>query len=634
MEKTEAGRIVDAARSWENGGSQEASDLSEALWSQFATSSSGESFVRCWLALQCRMIRGVWGGVVLLGPPGEGRYSPAAVWPEEHRSMKHLTATAQQALSERRGLLLRREPDGRPDGPGREQYEIAYPLEVEDRLHGVVVLEVAPRPQPELQAVLRQLYWGTAWLEVLFRRQETTRAASVRDRLRTVLDLLATALEHDRFYEAATAFVTALATKLDCDRVSVGFLKGAHVRVRGMSHSAEFGKETNLVRGIQAAMEEALDQETTIVIPEAAEGPPRVVQAHLELARQQGSGAICSIPLSEAGRLAGVLTLERPAERPFEEADIELCEALAAAVGPLLEGKRREDRWIMTKVVESCRRQIGHLIGQGHVALKLSTLGVVAVIAFFALATGEYRVTAKTVLEPIVRRAVVAPFNGYIATAPVRAGDLVHKGELLASLDDRDLELDRLKWYSQEQQTRREYQRALGEGNASQAVISKAQIAQARAQLDLINDELSRTRLVSPFDGVVVSGDLSQQLGAPVQRGDVLFEVAPLHSYRVILQVDERDIARVTRDQKGFLVVSAFPNDPLPFTVQKVTPVSTAREGRNYFRVEAHLQSTPDRLRPGMEGVGKIDVDRRRLIWIWTHELVDWFRLKLWSWLP
>jgi hypothetical protein len=35
-----------------------------------------------------------------------------------------------------------------------------------------------------------------------------------------------------------------------------------------------------------------------------------------------------------------------------------------------------------------------------------------------------------------------------------------------------------------------------------------------------------------------------------------------------------------------------------------------------------------------MEGVGKIAIDRRLLLWIWTHQAVDWLRLQLWSWLP
>jgi hypothetical protein len=69
-------------------------------------------------------------------------------------------------------------------------------------------------------------------------------------------------------------------------------------------------------------------------------------------------------------------------------------------------------------------------------------------------------------------------------------------------------------------------------------------------------------------------------------------------------------------------------------TVQKITPVSEAKEGRNYFRVEAQFDRPHDRLRPGMEGAGKIEIDRRLWIWIWTHQIVDWIRLTVWSWLP
>ena len=65
-----------------------------------------------------------------------------------------------------------------------------------------------------------------------------------------------------------------------------------------------------------------------------------------------------------------------------------------------------------------------------------------------------------------------------------------------------------------------------------------------------------------------------------------------------------------------------------------MTPVSTAKEGRNFFRVEATLAQSHDRLRPAMEGAGKIEIDRRLLVWIWTHQVVDWVRLAVWSWLP
>jgi hypothetical protein len=75
-------------------------------------------------------------------------------------------------------------------------------------------------------------------------------------------------------------------------------------------------------------------------------------------------------------------------------------------------------------------------------------------------------------------------------------------------------------------------------------------------------------------------------------------------------------------------------SDRLAFHVEQITPISTPQEGRNFFRVEARLQSSAQRVRPGMEGVGKIEVGERKLIWIWTHSLVDWLRLSIWKWLP
>jgi hypothetical protein len=131
-----------------------------------------------------------------------------------------------------------------------------------------------------------------------------------------------------------------------------------------------------------------------------------------------------------------------------------------------------------------------------------------------------------------------------------------------------------------------------------------------------------------------VSGDLNQLLGTPVEQGKLLFQIAPLDAYRVILQVDERDIASVDLGQTGELTLSGLPDQRLGFAVQQITPVASQEEGRNFFRVEAHLQTPSVRVRPGMEGVGKITVGERKLIWIWTHSLTDWLRTWVWKQLP
>jgi multidrug resistance efflux pump len=191
-----------------------------------------------------------------------------------------------------------------------------------------------------------------------------------------------------------------------------------------------------------------------------------------------------------------------------------------------------------------------------------------------------------------------------------------------------------MRLQSEREQLLRKHRQALAAQERSTMVILGAQINQVDASLNLITGKLARATIVAPFDGIVVSGDLQQLLGTPVEQGKMLFQVAPLDSYRVILQVEERDIVHVKVGQQGELTLSGLPNQQMDFTLEQITPVSTAQDGRNFFRVEARLQNPSERVRPGMEGVGKAYVDERKLIWIWTHSLVDWLQLVAWKWLP
>ena len=106
------------------------------------------------------------------------------------------------------------------------------------------------------------------------------------DTLKAVLDLTATALEPERFSASATALVTNLATRLACDRVSLGILHRGRLQVRALSHSARFSHKTDLLQAIESAMEEALDQQATIVLPQPERAVTRITQAHEELARR------------------------------------------------------------------------------------------------------------------------------------------------------------------------------------------------------------------------------------------------------------------------------------------------------------------------------------------------------------
>jgi multidrug resistance efflux pump len=226
----------------------------------------------------------------------------------------------------------------------------------------------------------------------------------------------------------------------------------------------------------------------------------------------------------------------------------------------------------------------------------------------------------------------VAPSDGFLRQVYARPGDQVKADQVLAELAEDDLRLERRRWESELTQHENAASAALARTERAQFVINQAKADEARAQLELVDTQLSRTRVVAPFDGVVIKGDLSQSLGAPLRRGEVLLTVAPADRYRLLIEVDERDIPDVRAGQTGTLALGALSDRALAFRIARVTPVASTRDARNFFEVEGEFDEAPAKMRPGLQGVAKIDAGTRPLVWIWTHRMVDWLRLTLWSW--
>ena len=604
-------------------GEAQRAELDQA-WRRFGAASDPEQFCRSWLAVQCQLIGGAQQGIVVLQKPGVETFAPLAYWPEGSRDRTALAEVVERALQGGRGLVEPRGPD----------FRLAYPVRVDGRIRGVVGLEISGRDELALQAAMRQLQWGAGWLEVLLRRHADPGEAA-RLRVKLMLQLVGAFLMQRDFRDAATALVTDVASQLGCDRVTLASLERGRLRVEAVSHASQFDARSNLLTATVGAMTEALDQGEAVVHPSEREERLVVTHAHAELAQLAGGAAVASFPLTHNGRAVGALTLERAQGARFDAQTVELVEGLAGMLGPLLELQRARHQSLPAHAAQKALDLRTRLFGPRHGGLKLGAAALVLLALFLAFAKGAYRVGADARIEGEIQRAITAPFQGYVREAVARAGDAVKKGQIMARLDDRDLRVERARLGSQREQLAQQYRDAMARQERSQVRIVSAQIAQAEAQIALLDEQLARTEVSAPFDGVVVSGDLTQSLGAPLERGQVMFEVAPLDAYRIVLQVGEQDIADVRVGQAGELVLTPMPGQRYPLKVVKITPVSTAKDGRNVFRVEAELGARADeRLRPGMEGVAKIEIGERHVAWIWTRRMVDWLSLRLWSWMP
>lgn len=442
--------------------------------------------------------------------------------------------------------------------------------------------------------------------------------------MRFVLEMAAVALDAPGFERSAAAFASDLALKLGCSRVSIGIVKKGLHRIAAVSHTVSRSGRQRIFQQIASLMDEAADQSHPVFFPEPGDVPAHISLVHRAFAREQGLSHVYTFLLFDHEQPFGAITLEWETEP--ERLEVRELMHLSTLAGPVLAAKYKADNpwrtWGRALARRMARRSM--LIGSG-----LALLAGAALYALLGM-NATHWVKADVLIEPERKQTLVAPMNGFIETASLRAGDLVRAGQELGSLDKRELELEREKLAGELQQAKREYRGALASHDRAQTAVFKARTDQVRARLSLVNEQLKRTRLVAPLDGYVVSGDLSQLIGTPVSRGDTLFEIAPLEAYRVILRLDERDVGFITPQQQGSLVLNGTPGEDLPIRIQRVTPVAESREGRNHFRVEAELPQAPQHIRPGMTGVARVDAGEASLGWLLTHRLINWLRLTLW----
>ncbi len=454
---------------------------------------------------------------------------------------------------------------------------------------------------------------------------------------RFALDTLRAALGQRGFARAAAAVATGLASEWVCSRVFVGVVDRRFVRVVAVSNGAPLaGKAAAmpLMVDVARAMDEALDQGAHVASPQHPDEPhPRVTRAHMQLAQRHGTGALLTVPLFVDTQAVGALTFERTAGQYFDEAWAQQVQTLALSLAPLLQLQARAEQGVALRLRADLSGRWQGLSARARRAwLTAAPAGALTLLAALFIPL-QHQVAATSTLQGRVQRAVVSPLDGYLKSVHVRAGDAIKAGDLMAELVDDDLRLEQRRRQTEISQHESAYGDAMARQDRGALVMAEARAAESRAQLGLVESQLARTRLLAPFDGLVIAGDLRQQLAAPLRRGELLFTLTPSREMRLMLQVDERDSAFVQAGQTGAVTFSALPSQRFDVVIERVSPVAQVVEGRNVFEAEARLLAPAQaQLRPGMQGLAQVQAGRQPLGWLLGHGAFDWLRLQWWRW--
>ena len=603
--------------------------------------------VQKWLNLVCQMIPKVSSAVVVRHEGSDA----VAVWPDNQADQAALLAVIELSKQQNAPVLI--------DKSDRKELLIAHPLRVgRGTVDGPVasargefgvlalILEAGAN---EKQVVNRLLDWGSSWLELLLERESLATEVGADSNFQNagctdcdsteqlgMVGLMVQLLDLDADSRNTTILVSMIADYFSAQRVYLANYQRGRVTLDAISNEVAFDSQVNIVSLVEAAMEEAVNQSESVHVQQ---GDPRHLIAHEMLLGEVDADACSTILLRSGSSVTGVMLIEWGAAASKNGIEKSLAsestEVFGSLLGALLTLRQQSQLGIMGRLKKSVVGITGQLIGPDWVMPKLLTLVLFGVLSFACLVDGTYEVSAAATLEGKAQQAIVAPYKGFIASAEARAGDTVVAGEVLGRMEDKDLLLEIQQVESEKESLNRQYRQALSDLNQSEARILRAKLAQVEAREELLAYQYQRVALTTPIDGVVLTGDLSRSKGAPVEQGQLLFEIAPLQSYTIVLMVEESDISDIKPGLSGEVLLTSHPDIEIPFVIEHISNVLVSAETNGVvFRTEGIVQGDFDVLRPGMEGLARVNIEQRSYAWIWFHRLADWWRIKLWQYLP
>lgn len=146
---------------------------------------------------------------------------------------------------------------------------------------------------------------------------------------------------------------------------------------------------------------------------------------------------------------------------------------------------------------------------------------------------------------------------------------------------------------------------------------AQAQVAQAKASLSQLEEQLSYTTITSPMDGVVLSRDV--ELGDAVSSILVMGSTATLvmtlgDTTQVYVQgkVDESDIGKVYMGQPARIKVESFKDKTFLGKVTKIAPLGVEKDNVTTFEVRVSIDNPGGELKANMTANAEILLEEHK----------------------
>jgi len=496
-----------------------------------------------------------------------------------------------------------------------------------------LLLDKSSQSQFNEMLVRTQLINDTPYLYFL-KNQETKNQIDTLENVNTSLSSTKNPLElfniiihKDNFKLALLTLVNELSFRFHCSQVSIGWIETKKIKTKAVSSIESFEKNSDTISLLEELFEEVALQNETLVYPN--EDISLALYESKEYFIHKNITQLVSIPIHHKDEICGVLVCEM-IDDELSSHDIDLLKLIVNQISPWIINLQQNDEFIHKKIARKFVRFIENTFSVKYTGLKFVVASLLILLIASFIIKVDYKIDGISTIETDNVTYISAPYEGMIDDVKFSEGDDVLKDQLLIELNTNELKLKANESKSNIIKYTQEAEKARATYALADMKIALSKRNETKIALERVNYYISQSKIKAPYDGIIVEGDKTKLLGAPINKGDVILKIAKLGSMYLKIKVNERDIDNIM--STGKFIFLSRPGKVYTITVDKIIPIAEVdKDEGNIFVVKAFINDEQQSWwRPGMSGIAKLDAGERTLFWVATHRLVDFFRIYIW----
>lgn len=441
------------------------------------------------------------------------------------------------------------------------------------------------------------------------------------------LELFNIIIHKEDFNLALLTLVNEIAFRFHCSQVSIGWVETKKVVTKAISSVESFEKNSDVINLLENLFEETLLQEEILIYP-SKDKSLALYESEIYYNYRKAS-QIVSIPIYYKQEICGVIVCEM-IDKLMTKEDINLINLSVNQITPWLKNLQYNQESLIKKSSRKAINFFENTLSVKYTGLKFIVASLLFILLISLVVKVDYKVDGIASVETDLITYITAPYDGIIENINKKEGDDVLKDDLLLTLDTNELKLKANESKANILRYAQEAEKARATYSLADMKIALSKKEEAEVSLNRVDYYISQSMIKAPYDGVVVEGDYTKLIGAPISKGDVILKVAKLASMFLRIKVNERDIDGIK--QSGKFIFLSRPNLSYNIKIDKIIPVAQVDKSEgNVFVIKAFIEEKEESWwRPGMSGIVKIDAGEQTIFWIATHKLVDFIRIYLW----